>query len=447
MVSLYGHRAIVIGGGMGGLSIAGALMDRFEQVVVLERDRLPDAAKSRSGTPQDRQPHGLLAGGVNAIDAMFPRFAQDLAEAGAVQVLLSKETCHERADVGMLPRRDLGVTIPCASRPLMEWVLRRQVEASANITLRSGCRVTAIMPNEEGGARGVAFESERGKSETLRADLVIDASGRGNLMLDLMTKLDRQVPETSEVGVDIAYSTVMLKIPPDQRPDWKIATTLSNPPISTLGASLMPMEDGCDLLLIADRGPQARRTSWGAMVDALREMTTRTIYNTVRHLKPVGDIRYFGFPASVWRRYELLPELPHGALPMGDALCRFNPVYGQGIASVAQQAQLLRDALDRSSRATDPIANAQVLFMADVGDLLQTPWNMSANADFAFPQTRGQRPERFEEGRHFEAALYRAVVADPVVHSTLMEVAHLLRPGTELRTPEMMQRIEAAAAL
>src|ERR1700754_3418817 len=98
MVSLYGHRAIVIGGGMGGLSIAGALMDHFEQVVVLERDRLPDAAKSRSGTPQDRQPHGLLAGGVDAISAMFPRFAQDLADAGAVSVLLSKETCHERAD-------------------------------------------------------------------------------------------------------------------------------------------------------------------------------------------------------------------------------------------------------------------------------------------------------------------------------------------------------------
>jgi hypothetical protein len=60
MSSLFGRRAVVVGGGIGGLSVAGALAGRFEQVDVLERDRLTAAsAGSRPGTGQDRHLHGL----------------------------------------------------------------------------------------------------------------------------------------------------------------------------------------------------------------------------------------------------------------------------------------------------------------------------------------------------------------------------------------------------
>ncbi|MET0968458.1 MAG: FAD-dependent monooxygenase [Tardiphaga sp.] len=444
MVSHHGHRAIVIGAGIGGLTAAGALADYFEQVVVLERDRLMAQPASRSGTPQDRHPHGLLTGGINAIHDIFPRFKRDLTDAGAVQVRLSSDTCHERPDVGQLPRRDLGFAVPCASRPLIEHTLRRQVEASANITLRSGCRVTAIL-SAHSGARGVAFDGEKG-AESLDADLVIDASGRGIPMLDLVNALNWPRPETSEVGVDIIYSTALLKLRPDQHPDWKIAVTLPKPPVLPLGATCLPLEDDCYMVTIADRGARARRGTWDSMVDALRDLTSPTIYKAFHRLTPVGELRHFGFPASVWRHYEMLPSLPRAALPMGDALCRFNPVYGQGMACAAQQARLLGSALGRAGKDADPIASAQALFMAEVGAILQTPWNMSANADFAFPQTRGIKPAQFEDGRHFEAALFRAVVADPVVHRTLIEVAHLLKPSDALRTPEMMQRIEAAAA-
>ena len=126
MSSLFGRHAVVIGGGIGGLSVAGVLADCFERVDVLERDRLTECVESRAGTAQDRHPHGLLAGGLKALGEIFPGFERDLAEAGAVSVGVARDICYERADVGAPPRRDFGLAILCAS-PLIEFVLRRGV--------------------------------------------------------------------------------------------------------------------------------------------------------------------------------------------------------------------------------------------------------------------------------------------------------------------------------
>jgi len=95
-----GQRAVVIGAGMGGLSAAGALAPYFERVEILERDQLGASAGSRSGTAQDRHPHGLLAGGLRALDQIFPGYKRDLAAAGAVPVAFPREVQFERPDVG-----------------------------------------------------------------------------------------------------------------------------------------------------------------------------------------------------------------------------------------------------------------------------------------------------------------------------------------------------------
>src|SRR6266403_1569368 len=118
MSSLFGRRAVVIGSGIGGMSVAGALAGYFEQVDVLERDCLAASAESRPGTAQDRHPHGLLAGGLKALGEIFPGFEQDLAEAGAVPVGVAQDIRYERADVGVLPRRDFGLSILCYLRHL-----------------------------------------------------------------------------------------------------------------------------------------------------------------------------------------------------------------------------------------------------------------------------------------------------------------------------------------
>jgi 2-polyprenyl-6-methoxyphenol hydroxylase-like FAD-dependent oxidoreductase len=443
MSNVFGRRAVVIGGGIGGLSVAGVLAGYFEHVDILERDRLPASAESRPGTPQDRHPHVLTGGGLKALGEIFPGYEQDLAAAGAVAVRMAQDYLLERPDVGALPYRDFGMSILCASRPLIELVLRRRVMTIPNIALRPQCRVTEIVAAAE-TVRGVRFASLSGQTETLECDLVVDASGRGALTLALLDALGWERPQVSEVGVDLSYATAVVPIPAHARPAWKMVATLPDPPRLALAAGLLPMEGNRWIAVLADGRPDARLETWESFLAKLPELTTPTLYEALRHARPSEAIRHYRFSGSQWRHFERLPRLPRGILPIADAFCRFNPIRGQGMSSAAQQARLLQTVLAEAQTAKpDPLAAAQAGFMAKAESVLRTPWNMSTSADLAFPETRGERPPDFEKSLQFEAALFRAVAADPVVHRALLEVAQLLQPRELLHEPHILERIEA----
>jgi 2-polyprenyl-6-methoxyphenol hydroxylase-like FAD-dependent oxidoreductase len=442
-----GRRAVVVGAGIGGLAAAGALAQHFERAEVLERDRLATSVASRSGTPQDRHPHGLLAGGLHALDKIFPGFERDLAAAGAVPVTFARDVQFERPDVGVMPKRDFGISILCATRPLIELMLRRRAEAVANITLRPASRVIGIVPAAGGaGVRGVQIVNGSGRFETLDADLVVDASGRGAPTLTLLDALCWDRPPMTEIGVDITYATAVVEIPPDATGEWKLVLTLPDPPHLALHAIIVPTEDGRWITAIADHSATAWIETWDAFLEASRSLITPTLYNALRHAEPSEGIRHYRFPVSTWKHFERLPQLPRGVLPIADAFCRFNPIHGQGMSSAGKQALLLQDVLYRAAADPDPIAAVQAGFMTEVASVIEAPWIMSTSADLAFPQTRGQRPDDFAEAREFEAALFRAAVADPVVHRAMIEVAQLLQPRQRLREPDIMRRIEAVPA-
>src|SRR5215470_3049655 len=96
LTSTVGRQAVVVGAGVGGLSAAAALAPYFERVVVLERDRLPEGASHRPGTPQSRHPHGLLVGGLRALCELMPGFEKNLQSLGAILIKSNVDIRIER---------------------------------------------------------------------------------------------------------------------------------------------------------------------------------------------------------------------------------------------------------------------------------------------------------------------------------------------------------------
>jgi len=206
--TLIGKQAVVIGAGMGGLTAAGALADHFDQVLVLERDTLPSEPAHRAGTPQARHVHALLLSGQRALGELFPGFEQDLARAGAVPLRAGLDVRVERPGYDPFPQRDLGWSGYAVSRPTIERTVRARVEGQRNITLHQRCRVTEMLATPNGEAvTGVRCENGNGASETITADLVVDASGRGGLTIALLQSIGRPLPEETTIGIDLGYAT------------------------------------------------------------------------------------------------------------------------------------------------------------------------------------------------------------------------------------------------
>jgi 2-polyprenyl-6-methoxyphenol hydroxylase-like FAD-dependent oxidoreductase len=440
-LTLIGKQAVVIGAGMGGLAAAGALVDHFDRVVVLERDTLPFEPAYRAGTPQARHVHALLLSGQRALSELFPGFEQDLAREGAVPLRAGLDVRMERPGYDPFPQRDLGWLSYAVSRPTIERALRRRVESRANITVRQRCRVKEVLASANGETvTGVHYENANGASETVAADLVVDASGRGAPTLALLQSIGRPLPEETAIGIDLGYATCVFDIPDDASTDWKGVMTFGQAPRNSRGGLMLPLEGNRWMTTIGGRHGDVPPGDPEGFLSFARALRTPTIYNAISRAKRLNGVARFGFPESVRRHFERLDVFPRGLLPIGDAICRFNPVYGQGMSVAALEACLLRRLLDRPGEDSNPLATLAPVFFAEVQTLIETPWSV-AMLDFAFPDTRGQRPEDFETILKFSIALTRLAAEDPAVHKLTAEVQNLLKPRSAYRDPALAQRV------
>jgi 2-polyprenyl-6-methoxyphenol hydroxylase-like FAD-dependent oxidoreductase len=444
--TLIGKQAVVIGAGMAGLTAAGALASRFDHVLVVERDTLPSEPTYRSGTPQARHVHGLLLSGQRALSELFPGFEQDLARAGAVPLRAGLDVRVERPGYDPFPQRDLGWCGYAASRPTIERAVRRRVESHANTTLRQRSRVTEVLASPDGTVvTGVRCENDGGTSETITADLVVDASGRGALTLALLQSIGRALPEETAIGIDLGYATCIFAIPDDASTDWKGVMTFGQAPHNSRGGLMLPLEGNRWMATIGGRHGDVPPGDAEGFLNYARALRTPTIYNAVRYAKRLDKIARYGFPESVRLHFERLDVFPRGLLPVGDAICRFNPVYGQGMSVAALEACLLKRLLERLGEVPDPMAGLAPTFFAEMQALLETPWSVAA-LDFAFPETRGQPPPDFETTLKFGIALTRLAAEDPAIHRLTLEVQHLLKPRSVYRDPMLIQRVFAKMA-
>lgn len=435
---MLGSRAIVIGSGIAGLSAAAALLDQFSSVLVLERDRTEAYGYPRPGVPQGRQPHLLLCGGAEALRMLFPDIETDFAAHGAVFFSPSVNMRHEFPGMATLPKREFGFRSISLPRPTLENVLRAWLARHPRVNLRNGARAAHIR-TADGEAVGVEFTSRGAGRGFAAADLIVDATAQGSLILSCLEKLGHPPITTEQVHIDLGSASAIFSIP-DIAQDLVSATTHPAPDSTRAGYMIRLSADSWHVLMIG-RGKEHPPGDMAGFLEFARKLGTSTIADALRLAISAGPIARFRFPASIRRNYAAFDALPAGLLPIGDAMCRFNPVYGQGMTVAAQEALLLRHFLAASGGAgwKNDLAHS---YLQASDKVIDRAWGFSVIPDFLYPQTVGSPPADLQERLDQRAERICRAVSDPVTHRELIQAQHLLPlPIPEESKPSLSGRL------
>uniref|UniRef100_A0AAU2JVM5 Squalene epoxidase domain-containing protein n=1 Tax=Streptomyces sp. NBC_00049 TaxID=2903617 RepID=A0AAU2JVM5_9ACTN len=428
--------AVVLGAGMAGLLAARVLAERFARVTLVERDELAEAAPAfRPGLPQARHAHVLWSRGVRLIEELLPGVTGKLL-AGGGALLNSPE------DFLWLSPADWfhpvpGEQILVGSRELIDWTVRREVLRNERIRIRAGSLATGLVGGPDGrSVTGVEFRD----GDPLAARFVVDATGRTSRAPAWLAALGHQAPETTRYDSHLGYSSRYFEIPPDPGRRWHGMYVQGRPDIPR-GAVLVPQDgDGRWLATLIGNGEHAPPTKDDEFLDYTRSLRSPALYDTLRDAKPLSSAIGFRSTANEWRHYERLDRWPTGFVVLGDAACRFNPVYGHGMTVAA----LAADALRKEIRDLEPKhipAAARRIQRRTVAES-EVAWQIATSEDLRYPETEGPPADRAT--RVLQRYMSRVMVGannDPALSSRFFGVLSLTTSPNTLLSPSTVVRV------
>ncbi|MBA0050982.1 hypothetical protein E0L36_08760 [Streptomyces sp. AJS327] len=430
-----GRHALVIGGSLGGLLAARVLADRFARVTVLDRDELPGAPLPRRGVPHGEHGHALLLGGKRQLEEFFPGFGAELTAAGAVPFDPGQDLLMHQQGA---PRRRFrsGAEGLSATRALLEFTLRARVAELPGVEIRDRTPVDGLT-----GGPGRITGARPRDGAPLVADLVVNASGRGGSAAgSWLRELGCPRPRTDEIRVGVGYTTRLYRRAPGERlAGGGLLHLLAGADGDKRAASVFAVEGGRWMVTLGGWHRAHAPTDPEGFARFAAELPGETVRRVVLDGEPVpGDApRKFTFPAARWRRFERLRNPPAGFVTLGDALCSFNPLYGQGMTVAARQAAALAEALDATGGADGALARA---YYAAAARVVADPWRMAAAGDFAHAETTGPRPRGTGFRGWYTGRVLRASHRSATVNRTLMDVQQLLAPPTAVLRPALAVR-------
>ncbi|MGH7743594.1 MAG: FAD-dependent oxidoreductase [Candidatus Dormibacteria bacterium] len=390
--AVRGGHAVVLGASMAGLLAARVLAEQYSRVTVVERDAMPPPGVNRRGVPQGRHVHGLHPRGREILDELFPGgFTAELVADGAATCDVLND-CRYMFSGHRLRQAPSGLCLLVASRPFVEGHVRARVAALAGVSIAERCAARSVTTDGGGRVTGVAVHRDCGVVETLASDLVVDATGRGSRLPVWLAQLGYPRPLRERVEVGIGYATRTFRLRPGAL-GADTAVVIGPTPQQPRAGFLIRVEGGLHMVSVSGMlgdYPPTDLAGFGAFATSL---AFPDIAEVLRGAEPVADASAFRFPASVRHRYEWLGEFPGGLLAIGDAVCLFNPVYGQGMTAAGIQAVTLRGLL--ADAAVPPAGR----YFTEIARVIDTPWQTAVGADLAFPGVTGERTEEIQAQR------------------------------------------------
>lgn len=386
--------AIVIGASIGALCAAEVLAQRFARVTLVERDQLPESAEPRRGVPQSTQPHGVLARGRLELERLFPGLFRTLLDQGAVEFDASLQAARFTPQ-GWAPRYP-GLATPAfaCTRPLLELTMRHILLARRkNVRIIEGTRVTELLTARRGGGvwvEGVRTDADDPALRELRGELVVDASGRGSKAYKWLVELGLPEPEELRVDARGNYATRFYQAPAEA-PQWGFRSILvdNDPPHFRRACAILAVEGNRWMVTAAGINGDYAPTDEAGWLGFIKSTRSPAVFEMLQRAEPLGEILQSRTTVNRWRTMHRYDAPLHGLLLFGDAVCSFNPIYGQGITASALAARSLDHALGAHRGACDQRFLARC-YRHQVG-FQKEGWAFSTTLDLRWPGTQGDR--------------------------------------------------------
>ncbi len=425
--------AIVVGGSVAGLLTARVLSDLVDEVVVLERERLTDAPTPRGHVPQGKHLHLLLSAGLDRMVVWFPGIDEELERMGAVWIDGTRAWVYQAG--GYRAQGDWGRPALSMTRPLLEQVVRRRVRSLDNVTLDDG--VVADRVEISGGRlSGVVVGG------ALRAaDLVVDCSGRSSRIAHQLESSGVLAPPVSRVTIDCAYASGFLPRSAGDL-DGSFLVCGTSPPESFRGGAVLPVEGDRWMVTLAGVHGEVPGTAEDEFLAFARSLLSPAVAQLVELAGPLSSVAAYRFPASQRRHYEKVDRLLPGFVVLGDAACSFDPIYGQGMACAALQADALGHAVREVGVRSDELP---ARFHQRAAKIIDAPWSIAVGADFLHPKTEGPKAPGTDLVNRYVLRLIRATHHSVPLAKTFNGVLNLVEPTSSLMRPSVVARVLASS--
>lgn len=433
------EHAVVIGSGIGGMVCARVLCEHFSRVTIVEKDLLPKSPATRKSVPQGHFLHILLAKGLQVLDQLFPELLPSLEKDGAVKFNVGEDVSAKMSH-GWIPKYKSDIWLYGCSRPLLEWHIHKQLAANGKINILERSEVVSLLYDQENNnVSGVSFQQNDVRKELL-ADIVVDASGRASKTIKLLEEIGFKKPDQTIVQPPVVYSCRAFKKPANFQADWKLLAVYPDEAKSSSGGFVNPIENDQWMVTLWGVGKALSRDD-SLFLEFARSLPSPDIYNAIKEAEPLSPVYSHRKTISRINHFEKLKDRPEQFFTLGDTVCSYNPVYGQGMTSAVLGAVALGELLSSHPKGSKNLAEKFQKKLAGVNSQI---WQRGTLDDLRWSETTSEneilKKEIAVRTKYMER-IWRLAIHDTQIAELLWSVMHFLKPINELTTLDVQNRL------